>query len=158
MSREAKQKAVEHGPGLVEQFSRSYLWRTHGFFQTLRGSSGSPIEVIGDSGKSAGPRPRMILGFQNFEWKGDSGFHWGHDDEAIIIHGEEYSAAAVMSTVYGFYGSYQLPDAITSSRIRKSASLQRGEWRGRRGWGGSSSRGGGSRSCGGCWGDMGVER
>ena len=122
ISREAKQKAVELGPDLVEQFSRSYLWRTYGYFQSVRGSSGSPIEVVGESAGPAGHQPRTILGFQNFEWRGDTEFSWGLDDKAITIHGEEYSTAAIMTTVYSFYGSYQLPDAIGGAKIKRSAS------------------------------------
>jgi hypothetical protein len=41
----------EYAPSLKFQFSRSILWRTYGNFESLRGWSGSPLELVPDETK-----------------------------------------------------------------------------------------------------------
>ena len=94
---------------LDEQFSSSYIWRTYGNFRSLQGCSGSPL--VADTGE--------ILGFQNWEWQGPFLYRqaWAETDESIMKQEEGRSNATAATTMYPFYGSYQLPSIIKSSRI-----------------------------------------
>ncbi|KAA8902691.1 hypothetical protein FN846DRAFT_891425 [Sphaerosporella brunnea] len=94
------------------QFARSYLWRTYGFFRSLEGLSGSPLVVHCDEGY-----PRSIIGFQNFQWVTDPRWKWGDQLEELLICDEEDLTNNRDLLNYAFYGAYFLPAAVKGSSL-----------------------------------------
>jgi hypothetical protein len=67
----------EYAPSLKFQFSRSILWGTYGNFESLRGLSGYPLELVQDETEDEN-HIRRVVGFQNFEWKHHQNFPSAH--------------------------------------------------------------------------------
>jgi hypothetical protein len=98
---------------LANQMTRSLLWRCHGRFETMMGSSGSPIELVGDS------EERVVIGFQNFEFPGRPlrEEQWGNDESDLGNLEEDFTKAALESALYPFYGSFHLPTWVRCLEI-----------------------------------------
>lgn len=65
--------------GVAEfQLQRSILWRKFGGFQDLGGESGTALYTEG-----AGSL-KEIIGFQNYQWPGDTQVVWALDDEGLL--------------------------------------------------------------------------
>lgn len=70
--------ATMSADALEDQFARPDLWRAHGYWSSMEGVSGSPLEV-----GNADDQPR-IFGFANFEWRaGKVAIMWGEDDADV---------------------------------------------------------------------------
>ena len=112
----SKKPAIQIKPHLEAQFSRSVLWRAYGDVRSLKGFSGSPLEVVDDKGKVGG---RMaIIGFQNREWGRTRPMEpWADDDKELEATEEDEALAAAMCGCYPFYGSYLLPSEIRGATI-----------------------------------------
>ncbi|RPA76794.1 hypothetical protein BJ508DRAFT_351308 [Ascobolus immersus RN42] len=87
--------------GLQADFARATLWRAPGDFVTLRGRSGSPLEVIEDGGERG-----RLLGFHNFEIVG---IHPEREDGDEERFGWERTEGRFSSGLFGLYGAFELP-------------------------------------------------
>jgi hypothetical protein len=97
---------------VANQFSRSYLWRTYGFFRSLEGWSGSPLVVHDDE-----DFPRSVIGFQNFQWVVDPEETWGWSEEELEQQVKEDIEKRIITRKFPFYGAYFLPNAVKGSTI-----------------------------------------
>lgn len=97
-------------------WSRSLLWRAAKSPKSITGWSGAPL-VDSETGE--------VLGFQNWMWwdpgyaddRGASGASWGDSIEAMRMFDETAVRALASSRFYVMYGSYMLPDEVTSSEF-----------------------------------------
>jgi len=99
-------------PAVAYQFSRSYLWRTYGFFRSLEGWSGSPLVVHDEE-----DFPRSVIGFQNFQWVHDPEDSWCWSEEELEQQVEGDIEKTIITRKYPFYGAYFLPNAVKGSTI-----------------------------------------
>lgn len=84
--------------GLEKQFSRAFLWRTHGFFSSLRGWSGCPVTSEGEAKDED-----LVVGFQAFEFPRLA--VWGATDSEMVDRFDETRVKELAAMVgYPFYG------------------------------------------------------
>lgn len=112
LNAKSRQLAENHADLLLDQFSRSYLWRTNGSWKSLREVSGSPLQVSNSQGQ-----PR-ILGFANFQWDPTKfATMWGKEDANVEQLSVEQTDAMMLTHAFGFYGTYFLPSAVKGMQI-----------------------------------------
>ena len=113
-----RKAAVAAAPAIKLQFSRALLWRAFGDFQSLRGWSGCPLELLENDGSASTLGGRKIFGFQNFQWARPVLNTPAHStDEAMENETEEDAMLRVELAEAPFYGAYRLPADIRKYQI-----------------------------------------